>query len=180
MGRRSILTSAAALAAVLATAGASVAAPVPPSPNTPPAQPGGQLFPPGPSAPAGQPGVMPLPPPAVIYTIDQIAIQQITPELQQAIQPLHSLQEVEEALKVRGVTFIWRRAELTSASLPVALARQLAGLPPHEVFVVPQAQGGAMMGTIIQQRPAPPGTAAAPPVASPGAPNRPAPPAKKP
>ncbi|MBS0332390.1 MAG: hypothetical protein JSS35_06450 [Proteobacteria bacterium] len=160
MGRLPKLTFAALLTAAMAASAAAQ-----PTPNTPPAQPGGQLFPPGPSAPAGQPGVMPLPPPAVIYTMEQIAIQQMTPELQQALQPLNTLQQVEDALKVRGVPFMWRRAEVNSAGLPPDFARQLAALPPHEVFVAPQGRGGAVMGTIVQQRPAPAGGAAAPPPA---------------
>ena len=175
MGRLAILTSAAALAAVLASAALSSGAVAQPNPNTPPAQPGGSLFPPGPSAPAGQPGVMPLPPPPVIYTMEQIAVPQFTAELRDALAPVHSLQAAEEVLKVRGIPFGWRRVEVNSGALDPNLARQLAALPPHEVIIVPQAQG-ATMATIVQQRPA--AGVAAPPSPAP----RPAPsaPPKKP
>lgn len=102
----------------------------------------------------------------MIYTFEQLLVAQVSPELRAALIPLHSLGDVEEVLKVRGLSFGWRRVEVNSAGMQPDFARKLAALPPHEVFIVPQGQG-AVIATIVQQRPAPPGAAAAAPPARP-------------
>jgi len=114
--------------------------------------------PPGAAAPAG---------PAIIYTAELIAVPQITPDLAEALKPVHSLQQAEEMLKVRGLSFMWRRGELNSATLPAAFAHQLAVLPPHEVFLIPAQNGGVVMGVIVQQHPATAGGAPTPLPATP-------------
>ena len=92
----------------------------------------------------------------MIYTIEQIAIAQPAgPDLFQALEATHSLQQAEDVLKVRGIPFNWRRLDVGSASLPPELSRRLASLPPHEVFIIP-LKAGATLGVIVQQRPAPP------------------------
>lgn len=114
--------------------------------------------PPGASAPGG---------PAIIYTAELIAAPKITPDLPEALKPVHTLQLAEELLKVRGLSFMWSRGELLSTAMPPAFAHQLAILPPHEVFLIPQKNGGVLMGVIVAQRPAPPGYVAPAPPATP-------------
>lgn len=122
------------------SAAAQARAPVPARPGAPkPAQP-------------AQPPPLLTP---TVYTVEEIAIGQFTPELRQVLTPVHSLQQAEDLLKVRGVAFAWRRAELNSGMMELGLARQMAALPPHEVFIVPSGEG-AVLGVIVQQRAAPP------------------------
>ena len=55
---------------------------------------------------------------------------------------------------------------MSSAQIAPEVLRQLATLPPHEVFVAPQGQGW-IISVILDQRPAAPGELPAAPAPAP-------------
>jgi hypothetical protein len=139
------LSKSTAIAAAAALAGAFSAAEAAPK-SHPPRKP--------PTAAAGYATPAPPPPtadPHVIYALEQLITGQIPRELQAQIGPIHTLREVEDLLKANNIEFKWGKAEMHSSELPPELVRQMAALPPGEVFVVPQGQplGQIMVFNVI-------------------------------
>jgi len=89
--------------------------------------------------------------PPMLYLMEEIATGPLPQALIDQMQPLHRLDDVEALLKRNRVGFAWRETEVNSAQMSPQLARQMAALPPHEVFVAPQGQGW-IMGAIVSQR----------------------------
>src|SRR6185437_15771707 len=89
--------------------------------------------------------------PPMLYLMEEIATGPLPQALIDQMQPLHRLDDVEALLKRNRVGFAWRETEVSSAQMSPQLARQMAALPPHEVFVAPQGQGW-IMGAIVSQR----------------------------
>ena len=90
-------------------------------------------------------------PAPVIYTIEQRRTGPISSNITQQMIPLHTLAAVETLLKVNRISFAWTIADISSDKLPPEVVRQIAALPPGEVFVIPGASG-VLIGVIIGQR----------------------------
>jgi hypothetical protein len=90
-------------------------------------------------------------PAPVVYTIEELRTGPIASELQQKMIPLHTLGEIEGLLKANRIAFAWGIAELSADKLTPESARQMAALPPREVFVNPGANG-VIIGVIIARR----------------------------
>ena len=105
------------------------------------------------SAAAAQPtpGVVPIPIPA-IYDMETLRTGPLPDEFVKQLGPLHTLQEVENFLKANRVAFAWSRNQVRSTSLPPDFVRQIDALPPHEVFVTAQSNGGWLMGAVLAKR----------------------------
>ncbi|MFL5297387.1 MAG: hypothetical protein ACJ798_13480 [Phenylobacterium sp.] len=101
-----------------------------------------QAGPPAASPPAGAPR---------IYEMEQIRTGPIAADVLQKLQATKTLQEAEEILKVNRVGFSWSAGEVRSTSLPPGFVAELDKLPPHEVFLIPQA-AGVTMGVILRIR----------------------------
>jgi hypothetical protein len=87
------------------------------------------------AAPQAAPG------PLITYTVEQLATAPLPPAVQQQLKPLNTLKACEDLLKANYIAFNWRRVDVTTDKMNPDFARQLAALPPGEVFVVPTAQG---------------------------------------
>lgn len=97
------------------------------------------------------PGVVPTPIPA-IYDMETLRTGPLPDEFVKQLGPLHTLQEVESLLKANRVAFAWSRNQVRSTSLPPDFVRQIDALPPHEVFVTAQSNGGWLMGAVLAKR----------------------------
>jgi hypothetical protein len=107
------------------------------------------------AAPAlAQSAAAPAPPPT-IYLMDQLVTGPVPGPVLQQMEPLHTLDAVEALLKANKIEFVWREVEITSTQIAPEVLRQLAAVPPHEVFIGPQGQGW-IMSVILSSRPAPP------------------------
>jgi hypothetical protein len=129
-----------AIAAVMALAGAFGPAEASPKPHKSP--PGGYI-PPAPPAPATNPHL--------IYALEQLMTGSIPQELLVKLEPIHTLQGVEDLLKASNIAFRWGKMEMRSSDLSPEIIRQLTALPPGEVFVVPQGSppGHIMVFNVI-------------------------------
>ena len=86
----------------------------------------------------------------VIYEMDTLRTGPLTPELLKQLEPLHTLQAVEELLKANLMPFAWAHTQVSAGALPSQFTRQIDAMPPHEVFVVKQGEGwliGVVLGT---------------------------------
>jgi hypothetical protein len=90
---------------------------------------------------------------ATIYLMDQIATGPLPPEVLKAMEPLHSLDEVEALLKSKKIAFAWREAEISTQNIDPQVVGQVAALPPHEVFIAPQGAGW-IASVVLSARPA--------------------------
>lgn len=72
-----------------------------------------------------------------IYVVDQIIVPQATPELARALQPVQSMDEAMDVLTKRGVKPNKTVGVIDSMQMPPAAAKQIAALPPSEVFIIP-------------------------------------------
>jgi hypothetical protein len=98
-----------------------------------------------PAAAAGSPA------PAVTYILEQLQTGPLPPGVQRQLPPLHTLKDVEDLLKANYIAFNWRRVDVASTQLNPELARQIAALPPGEVFIVPTTRG-VSMNVIVGRR----------------------------
>jgi hypothetical protein len=97
------------------------------------------------------PGVVPIPIPA-IYDMETLRTGPLPQEFVKQLEPLHTLQAVEDFLKLNRVAFAWSRSQVRSTSLPPDFVRQIDALPPLEVFVTAQSNGGWLMGVVLAKR----------------------------
>jgi len=141
------LAAIAAAAGVLGASGAALGAPKPHNPN--PVN-GGGYAPPNPAGPAG-PAADGAADPHVIYALEQLVTGAIPSEVIGKLAPLHTLREVEELLKANNIAFKWDRVQMHSSAVPPKIIKQMAALPPGEVFVVPQGSppGQTMVFNVI-------------------------------
>jgi hypothetical protein len=110
-----------------------------------------------------QPARPPAPPPAAavpagpptIYRLELMRTGPLPADAPQKLEPMKTMDEVERYLKANEVAFAWRRQEMDGATAPADFVRALESLPPNEVFVMPQADGGALIGTVLGRRPRP-------------------------
>jgi hypothetical protein len=86
-----------------------------------------------------------------IYTLEQLRTAALPVQIQQKIGPLHTLHDVEDLLKENLIPFGWRTIEISSGLMPPDIARQIAALPPKEVFVI-NGPEGATISVVIRQR----------------------------
>jgi hypothetical protein len=105
-----------------------------------------------PAKPATPPATLAPAPPPMIYRLELMRTGPLPPDAQQKLLPMHTMDEVERYLKANDVSFAWRRQDLDSTTAPPEFVRSLETLPPNEVFVTPQADGGAVIGTILSHR----------------------------
>ncbi len=129
------LSKSVAIAAAMALAGAFGAAEAAPKPHKPPL---GRYVAPAPPAPIANPHL--------IYSLEQLMTGSIPQELLVKLEPIHTLQEVEDLLKAGNIEFKWGKTEMRSSDLSPEIIRQITALPPGEVFVVPQ---GSPPGQIL-------------------------------
>jgi hypothetical protein len=123
-----------ALAAALAIFAAGAAGAAPTQPAAPRAG-GSELFPATP----------------VIYDMETLRTGPLPQEFLKTLEPLHTLQAVEDLLKANRIAFAWSRAQVSSGTLPASFVNQLDALPPREVFVMP-GPDGALIGVIIGRK----------------------------
>ncbi len=120
--------------------------------------------------------------PATIYLMDQLVTGALPEVVLDEMKPLNTLDEVEALLKRHRLPFAWREAEVSSANINPQIAKQVAQLPPHEVFVAPQGPGW-MISVVLSSRPAttvvaPPAPETSTPLAKPAKPAPPKRPAR--
>jgi hypothetical protein len=97
------------------------------------------------------PGVItPLHP--VVYDMETLRTGPLPQEFVKQMEPLHTLQAVEDLLKQNRVAFAWSRGPMSSATMPPDFVRAIDALPPNEVFVAPQSNGGWVMGVVLGKR----------------------------
>jgi hypothetical protein len=125
-----------ALAAALSVAAAGVAGA---GPTAPPRAP-----------PAAAPQLLPGAP--VIYDMETLRTGPLPAEFIKQLEPLHTLQAVEDLLKANRIAFAWGRGQVSSGTLPAAMVKEIDALPPHEVFVTPQGDKGWLVGVIVDRR----------------------------
>lgn len=103
-----------------------------------------------PMAAAGQPAGAPAPTAErPILVLDQVRSGLIPSKLMSAIQPLKTLEEVEALLKANDLAYRRGIALIDSRSAPAELVKLIAGLPPGEVFVLPDG-GGATFNRVVR------------------------------
>ena len=106
-----------------------------------------------PAAPPPAAALAPVPaPPPMIYRLELMRAGPLPADAPQKLQPMHTMDEVERYLKANDVSFAWRRQDLDSTTAPPEFVQALEKLPPNEVFVTPQPDGGAVIGTILSRR----------------------------
>ncbi len=107
--------------------------------------------PPKPAAPP--PAAAPAPArPAMIYRLEVMRTGPLPADAAQKFGPMHTMDEVESYLKANDVSFAWRRQDMDSTAAAPEFVKALEDLPPNEVFVTPQSDGGAVIGTILSRR----------------------------
>jgi hypothetical protein len=87
----------------------------------------------------------------VIYTIEQLRTGPLAKTITDQMIPLQTLAAVETLLKTNRISFAWTIADIGADKLPPDMAKQIAALPPREVFVV-SGNGGVLIGVVIGQR----------------------------
>ncbi len=97
----------------------------------------------------------PAPPPAAatpanpaVYEMETLRTGPLETALLKQMEPLHTLQAIEELLKANRIAFTWAYARVTAASLPPVLTSQIDALPPHEVFIIKQGTGWIMSAVL--------------------------------
>jgi hypothetical protein len=91
------------------------------------------------------------PPTPIVYVLEQIQSGPIAPEVMERMKATHTLQEVENLLKVNRIAFAWRMTEVSTDQMKGTLAQQIAALPPKEVFVIRQGDTW-LMSSVIARR----------------------------
>ena len=83
------------------------------------------------------------------YQLDQIAFA-VTPDaaLAAKLKAAKTMPDVEAVLKASGITWRTGTTQLDTATLPPAVAKQIAALPAGEPFLVPQ--GGQVVANVIR------------------------------
>ena len=83
------------------------------------------------------------------YQLDQIAFPASRdPALAAKLKAAKTMAEIEQALKSEGITAQHSTGTLDTASIPPAIATQIAALPAGEPFLVPQ--GGQIVANVIK------------------------------
>jgi hypothetical protein len=90
-------------------------------------------------------------PRTITYTMEQLRTGPLSPEIQQRMTPMNTIQEVEALLKANRIEFAWRMVEVANTALPPDLARQIAAMKPTDVYFIP-SPNGALIGAIVSQR----------------------------
>jgi hypothetical protein len=106
------------------------------------------------SAPKAPPAAAPAAaaaPRTITYTMEQLRTGPLSPEIQQRMTPMNTIQEVEALLKANRIEFAWRMVEVANTALPPDLARQIAAMKPTDVYFIP-SPNGALIGAIVSQR----------------------------
>ena len=99
---------------------------------------------------AAQPEAAP-PPTPIVYVLEQLQSGPIAPEVMERMKATHTLQEVENLLKVNRIAFAWRMTEVSTDQMKGTLAQQIAALPPKEVFVIRQGDSW-LMSSVVARR----------------------------
>jgi hypothetical protein len=108
-----------------------------------------------PTQPSARPpaaGTQLLPGAPVIYDMETLRTGPLPQEILKRLEPIHTLQAIEELLKANRIAFAWGRGQISSGTLPAEFVKQIDALPPHEVFVTPQADKGWLIGVIVDRR----------------------------
>jgi hypothetical protein len=84
----------------------------------------------------------------VIYEMDTLRTGALPPDLLKQMEPIHSLQAIEDLLKANLIAFAWAHGQIGAGALPSELTKQIDTLPPHEVFMVKQGDGW-LMGVVV-------------------------------
>lgn len=87
----------------------------------------------------------------VVYEMETLRTGPLPPEFIKRLEPLHTLQAVEDLLKANRIAFGWNHADVSSATLPTTFTTRVDAMPPGEVFVVPQTNGW-LMGVVRARR----------------------------
>ena len=86
-----------------------------------------------------------------VWIVEQLIIAgPLQPRLAAQLQPLKTLDQVEDLLKGANIPFGWQTSQLNTATLDPALISQIERLPPGEVFVIPS--GGRVFISVIVGR----------------------------
>ncbi len=123
------------LAAALSVLAAGAAGAAPTQPAAPPAG-GTALFPATP----------------VIYDLETLRTGPLPAEFLKRLEPLHTLQAIEDLLKANRIPFAWGRSLVSSGTLPAGFVKEIDAMPPHEVFVTSQGEKGWLIGVVMDRR----------------------------
>ena len=93
------------------------------------------------AAPAARAQPAPAAPRAAIYEMDTLTTGPLAPGVLKQMEPLHTLQAVEDLLKENYIPFGWAHRQVSAAAMAPALVARLDSLPPREVFVTKQGEG---------------------------------------
>jgi hypothetical protein len=91
------------------------------------------------------------PPHPVVYDMEMLATGPLPPGILKKIEPLHTLQAVEDLLKEDVIPFAWSRQVVSAGAMPPEIAHQIEVLPPHDIFMMKQGQGWAI-GAVLSKR----------------------------
>ena len=75
----------------------------------------------------------------------------LSPDFVKRLEPLHTLQQIEDFLKANRIAFAWGRGTVSSGTMPAAFAKQLDDLPPHEVFITPQPNNTWLIAVVLER-----------------------------
>lgn len=75
-----------------------------------------------------------------IFIVDQFIARDVTPQIQQAMIPLTTMEQIAAMLQQRGVRFQRAVGVIDALTADPALVKQIVSLPAGEVFVVPEGQ----------------------------------------
>ncbi len=90
------------------------------------------------------------------FVVDQIVVPQVDQQLAKALQPVTSLEQARAVLAQRKIRSSTTTGVIDALTIPPEAARQIAGLPPGEVFIIP-SQGGLRINQVrsVQVNPIP-------------------------
>lgn len=76
-----------------------------------------------------------------LFVVDQIIVRSVTPQLAKALEPVKSLAEAQQILAAAKVPSNSTTGVIDTLTIPPAAAKQIAALPPGEVFIIPSNDG---------------------------------------
>ncbi len=90
------------------------------------------------------------------FVVDQIVVPQVDQQLAKALQPVTSLEQARAVLAQRKIRSSTTTGVIDALTIPPEAARQIADLPPGEVFIIP-SQGGLRINQVrsVQVNPIP-------------------------
>jgi peptidyl-prolyl cis-trans isomerase C len=83
-----------------------------------------------------------------IFMVDQLNMPKPGPDTLKALTPLHSLDDVEKVLIEQKVQYQKATNKVDALTLEPHMLSSILALPEHEVFIIPNGNGGAIVNQI--------------------------------